>query len=113
MSVITITHGTRSQDVTIATAATAASAVLLADMAGGILHVSGVTATASLTMYGSRDGTNYWPLFNPDGSRATMIVPEAGGAIALPDAVYPLRFARIVSDTDLGTTAAAIVSLKS
>ena len=113
MSSSTISHSTRSQDVTIATSATAASTVLLADMAAGILHVSGVTATASLTLYGSSDGTTYWPLFNTDGSLATMMVPEDGGAIAMPDAVYPLRFVRIVSGSDLGTAAAAAVSLKS
>lgn len=113
MSESTISHRTRSQDVTIATAATGSSTVLCADMAAGILHVAGVTASATLTLYGSGNGTTYWPLFNSDGSQATVTVPADGGAIALPDALYPLRFVRIVSGTELGTAAAAVVSLKS
>lgn len=113
MSEATISHRTRSQEVTIATAATHASTILCADMAAGILHIGGVTASATLTLYGSGNGTTFWPLFNPDGTQATLTVPDAGGAIALPDALYPLRYVRIVSDADLGTAVAAVVSLKS
>jgi hypothetical protein len=40
-------------------------------------------------------------------------VPANGGACAMPDAIYPTRFIRLVSSTDLGTAATAIVSLKS
>ena len=113
MSESGLVHSTRSQDVTIATAATGSSTVLCADVAGGLLYVSGVTATATLTLFGSSDGVTYSALYNSDGSQATITVPATGGAMGLPDALYPLRFVRIVSGTELGTAAEAVVSLKS
>jgi hypothetical protein len=42
-----------------------------------------------------------------------VTVNAAGGSAGLPDAVYPLRFVKLVSGTDMGTAASVLISLKS
>jgi hypothetical protein len=113
MSAITLTHCTRNLPVTVGTAAASSTSMLMNDMAAGTLYVDGVTATHTLTVYGSGDGVTFVPLYGHDGQAATVAVPASGGACVLPDAVYPLRQLKLVSGTDLGTAAAVVLSLKS
>ena len=113
MSDATLSHRTRSQDVTVGTAVAVSSSVLMADMAGGMVCISGVTATATLTVYGSTDGVSFASLYGHDGQPASMVIGSEGGACPMPDAVYPLRFVKLVSGTDLGTAASVVVSVKS
>ena len=113
MSESTLTHRTRNADVTASTATASCTTLLMADVAAGMVHVAGVTSTHTLTIYGSGDGVTFVPLYGHDGQAATVAVPASGGACVLPDAVYPLRFVKLVSNTDMGTAAAVVLSLKS
>lgn len=113
MSDSVLTHRTRSQPVTVATAAAASATVDIRDVAGGIVHVSGTTATHTFTVYGSSDGTSFVTVYGTDGQAASVTVPAGESAYCLPDAVYPLRFVRLVSGTDIGTAASVVVSVKS
>jgi hypothetical protein len=113
MSESTLTHRTRNLPVTVGTAAASSTVMLMNDMAAGTVFVDGVTATHTLTIYGSGDGVTFVPLYGHDGQAATVAVPASGGACVLPDAVYPLRFVKLVSNTDMGTAAAVVLSLKS
>ncbi len=103
----------REQPVTVAAAANESSVVLFSDMVAGVMHVSGVTASATVTVYGSPDGVTFAPVYGSDGTPATLAVPQAGGAVVMPDTVRPLRYVKLVSDADLGTAASVIVSVKS
>jgi hypothetical protein len=113
MSDAILSRKTRNLDITIGTAVASSSTLMMADMAGGTLLVSGVTSTHSIAVYGSHNGTAFSALYGHDGQAATVSVPAEGGASAMPDAIYPTRYIRLVSSTDLGTAATAIVSLKS
>jgi hypothetical protein len=113
MSATSFTHKTRNLPVTVGTAAASSTAMLMNDMAAGTVHVDGVTATHTLAVYGSGDGVTFVPLYGFDGQAATVSVNAAGGSVVLPDAVYPLRFVKLVSGTDLGTAASVVISLKS
>ena len=106
-------HRVRGLDLTVATAASGSTSMLMADMAAGVVIVSGTTANCTLTVYGSHDGATFRALYGFDGAAATLAVPADGGAMTLPDAVYPLRFVKLVSGTDLGTAANVVISLKS
>ena len=106
-------HRVRGLDLTVGTAASGSSSMLMADMAAGVVIVSGITATCTLTVFGSHDGATFRALYGFDGAAATLAVPADGGAMTLPDAVYPLRFVKLVSGTDLGTAANVVISLKS
>jgi hypothetical protein len=113
MSESTLTHRTRNLPVTVGTAAASSTVMLMNDMAAGTVFVDGVTATHTLAVYGSGDGVTFVPLYGHDGQAATVAVPADGGACVLPDAVYPLRHVKLVSNTDMGTAAAVVLSLKS
>jgi hypothetical protein len=113
MSDLSLSHRTRSGEVTVGTAVATSSTVDVRDVAGGMVLVGGITASATLTIYGSHNGSEFAPLYGFDGQAATMTVAADGGASPLPDAMYPLRFVRIVSDNDLGTAAVVTVALKS
>jgi hypothetical protein len=108
-----LTHRTRSCDVTISTAASLSTSIDVRDVAACTLHMSGVTATGTVNVYGSSDGVTFVAVYGSDGEAATVTVPAAGGSCVLPDAVYPLRYVRLVASSDLGTNATASVSLKS
>jgi hypothetical protein len=109
----TISHRTRNLPVTVGTAVASSTSMLADDMAAGTVFVHSVTATATLTLYGSSDGSTFRAVYGFDGQPARVTVPADGGACALPDAFYALRFVRLVSGTDLGTAATVVVSLKS
>jgi len=113
MSHVGIRHDSRIVEAVVSTAASAASAVRLDDAAAGIIHIAGVTVTHTLTVLGSSDGVTFAAVYGSDGQTATVAVPATGGAIALPDAVYPLRFVKFTTDTDMGTAVSVAVSIKS
>jgi len=113
MSDMRLSRTTRNLDIAIGTAVDASSSIPIGDMAGGTVLVDGVTSTHSIAVYGSNNGIGFAQLFGHDGQAATMLVPAGGGACAMPDAIYPTRYIKLVADTDLGTAAAVIVSLKS
>ncbi|MFM8496571.1 MAG: hypothetical protein ACKOEM_13770 [Planctomycetia bacterium] len=109
---MSISRGTRNQNVTVGTAAASSTSMAVGDMATGIVIVDNVTASATLTLFGSSDGGTFHALYGFDGQPATVTVPESGGACVLPEAIYALRFMRLVSGTDLGTAANVTVSFK-
>jgi hypothetical protein len=113
MSDSVLSHRTRSGDVAVSTAVAVSSTIDVRDMAAGMVHVSGVTATATISLFGSGDGVTFAELYGFDGQAATIAVPASGGTSVLPDAVYALKFLRLVAGTDLGTSATVTVSLKS
>lgn len=113
MSATTFTRAVRKQTVTVSTAASGSSSVLFNDAASGTVIVNDVTATATLTVYGSADGATFYPVYSFDGSPATISVGAAGGAAVMPDAVYPLRFLKLVSDSPLAEAASVVVAVKS
>jgi hypothetical protein len=100
-------------DVSVGTAAATSSAIRADESAAGAVYVSGVTASALLTLYGSAAGENYLPVSGPDGTPSTVSIPDTGGAVSLPAALAGLAYLKLVSGTDLGTAAAVLVTLKS
>ena len=113
MSEIIFTRRTRSREITAGTAVAASTSLDMSDMATGMIHVSGVTSTATIAVYGSGDGLTFVPLHAHDGQPATIAVQADGGSAPLPDAAYALRYVRLVASDELGTAAAVEVSLKS
>ena len=113
MSHVRIKHESRSHGITVGTAVAHSTAFRMAEHAAGVLYVSGVTSTHTLAVYGSSDGQAYRAVYWNDGQPATIAVPADGGALALPDAAYPLRLVKLVSGTDLGTAASVTITLKS
>ncbi len=113
MSEATLSHRTRNLPVFIGTSAATSSSMLVADMVAGIVTVSGVTSTHSIAVYGSSDNVTFAPLYGHDGQAATMAVPAEGGACVMPDAIYPTHYIKRVADSNLGTAASVMVSLKS
>ena len=113
MSESTLSHRTRNVDIIVTTSVSSSTSLSCGDVAGGVVIVSGVTASATLTFQGSHDGQTFAPLFDAGGAAATLVVPADGGAVVLPDAVYALRHLKLISDSDLGTAAAVVVMLKS
>lgn len=113
MSESTLSHRTRNVDILVTTSVSSSTSLPFADVAGGVVIVSGVTASATLTVYGGRDGATFAAVFDAGGAAATLVVPADGGAVVIPDAAFPLRFLKLVSDSDIGTAAAVVVMLKS
>ncbi len=113
MSESILSHRTRNTDVAVGTATASSTTLPMGDVAAGIVHVAGVTGTHTLAVYGSGNGVAFAAIYGQDGQPATVAVPADGGACVLPDAVYPLRFVKLVSGTDMGTAAAVVVTLKS
>lgn len=98
-------------DITVGTSVTVSTSLPCGDVAGGVVIVSGVTASATLTVHAG-NGTTFAPVYDASGA-ATLVVPADGGAVSLPDAVYPARYLKLTSESDIGTTAAVVVMLKS
>jgi hypothetical protein len=114
MSVLLLSHRTRNVDAVVTTSASSSTSLPCGDVAGGVVIVSGVTASATLTIWGasSADGT-FVPVFDVGGAAATLVVPADGGAVVMPDAAFALRHFKLTSQSDLGTAAAVVVMLKS
>ena len=108
-----LVHKGRGLDLTVATAASGSTSMLMADMAAGIVIVSGTTATCVLTVYGSHDGNTFRALYDSNGAAATLTVGADGGAMTLPDSVFPLRYVRLVSGTVLDGAAIVTLQMKS
>ncbi len=113
MSYVRIRHEAKSGGIVVGTSTSEATTFRLDDVAGGSVHVAGVTDTHKLTVYGSSDGATFRQLYGADGQPATIAVGAAGGVYPLPDAAYPLRLAKLVSGTELGTAAAVVLTIKS
>jgi hypothetical protein len=113
MSESQLSHRTRNVDIVVTTSVSSSTSLSCGDVAGGIAIISGVTASATLTVQGSYDGTTFAPVFDASGAAATLVVPAEGGAVVLPDAVYALRHLKLTSDSDLGMGATVVVMLKS
>ena len=114
MSESTLSHRTRNVDISVTTGVSSSTSVNFGDVAGGVVLVSGVTASATLTIWGaSSAGGTFAPVFDAGGAAAAVVVPTDGGAAVLPDAAFALRHLKITSDSDLGTAAAVVVMLKS
>ena len=106
-------HRVRGLDLTVGTAASGSSSMLMSDLAAGVVLVGGITATCVLTVYGSHDGATFRALYGFDGAAATLAVPADGGAMTLPDSVYPLRYVKLVSGTALDGAAVVTLQMKS
>lgn len=118
MSEFKIKRKTRVFTLTLGTATSAATTLRLDDMAGGIISV-GTMATASTTLqlWGSVDEAGpYRRVYSSGGEAAdvTLAPSTADGRVySLPDALYAVPFARIVSGHTAATAVPAVVSLKS
>jgi hypothetical protein len=78
-----------------------------------MVEVSGVTASAVLTVHGSTDnGLTFRAVYGADGAAATLVVPDGGGVVSMPDAAYGLTLMRLVSGTALAEGAAVAVTMK-
>jgi hypothetical protein len=113
MSEIRILRDSRAVSVTVGTAADASSSLRGDSFAQAGVVIGGVTASATLTVWASADGLTYAPLYSADGVAATVSIPADGGSVALPDSLFGVPFAKLVSDSELGTAATAVVVLKS
>ena len=113
MAEMKLAHRTRSVDITAGTSVTTSTSLPCGDVAAGVVLIGGVTASATLTVYGSADGQSFASVFDAGGSAVTLTVPADGGAIVMPDAVYGLKHLKLTSSSDLGMAAAVVVMLKS
>jgi hypothetical protein len=135
MSEIMIRRLDRRQQVTIGTTAGESSTLAFNGMAGAtILLGTPSTSATLLRVYGSHNNVTYRELFDAAGAAATItlsrlsgtavetvgtataeitVFTATAGAYALPDAAYPLRYVRLVADTDLGEAATAEITVKS
>ena len=113
MSEILLSRRTRNMDAVVTTSVSSSTSLACGDVAGGVVIVSGVTASATLTVQGSHDGQTFVPVFDASGAAATLVVPADGGAVVMPDAAFALRHFKLTSQSELGTAAAVVVMLKS
>ena len=113
MADLRLTRTTRNIDAVVGTSAAASTTIDCGDMAAALVHILGVTASATLTVMGSVDGQTFFPLFDASGAAVTLTVPAEGGSVPVPDAAFPLRVMKLTSSVGLGTAAAVVVSLKS
>lgn len=113
MADLRLTRTTRNIDAVVGTSAAASTTIDCGDMAAALVHILGVTASATLTVLGSTDGQAFSPLHDSSGAAVSVTIPSEGGAVVLPEPVFSLRFVKLTSDPGLGTTAMAVVTLKS
>ena len=113
MNHVRIRRESKSVPVTLTTSVATSASLRASGSAGGVVMVSGVTASATLTIWGSHDGQTFAPVFDASGAAATLVVPADGGAVVVPDAAFALRSLKLTSDIDLGTNVSVVVTLKS
>ena len=118
MSEIKIRRRSRTLDLTLTTATSAATTLRMEDFAGGVIDLGTMsTAATTLQMWGASGETSpYRRVYKTDGSVAdiTLAPSTADGRIyALPDEVFALQFLRVVSATTNSTGTVGIVTLKS
>ncbi len=114
MSHVRVHRESRTVSVTVGTSSATSTSLRASGFAGGVVDVSGVTASATMTLFGSADGgVTFAPVHGVDGAALTVTVPADGGMVSLPDAPHGLTFMRLVSGTDLGTTTTVSVTMKS
>ena len=113
MSELLLSRRTRNVDVVVGTAVSSSTSLPCGDVAGGIVVIGGVTASATLTVWGaSSAGGPFAPVFDASGAAATLVVPAEGGAVVMPDAAFALGTLKLTSSSSLGTAAAVVVMLK-
>lgn len=112
MTVVRIRRDSKQGSVTVGTSVASSTTMSVAGAAGGVVLVSGVTASATVAVHGSTGGLTFAPLHDATGAAVTLVVPEGGGAVNLPDAVHGLKAVRLVSDASLGTAASVVVVSK-
>jgi hypothetical protein len=113
VSEVTLSHRTRNVDIVVTTSVSSSTSLSCGDVAGGVVIVSGVTASATLTVWGAPSaGETFAPVFDADGAAATLVVPADGGAVVMPDAAFALGNLKLTSSSSLGTAAAVVVMLK-
>lgn len=110
---VKIKRTTSVQAVGIGTGTASSTSARCDNMAGAVLRITGVTASATLTVWGSSNDVTFAAVAAADGAAATLTMPADGGAIAVPDAVFALPYVRFVSDAALSTAASAVVAFKS
>lgn len=113
MTIIRVRRESRAVSVSLGTSTSSATTLSVAGMAGGAVVVSGLTSSATITLFGSSDGVSFSPLLDASGAQATVVLHAGDTVVSLPDAVYPLRLLKLVADADAGTAASVTVSLKS
>lgn len=113
MTTATIRRYSQATSVTVGASTAGSTSVSLKGVAGGCVIVSGLTASATLTVHGSVDGLTFAPVHDSSGAVVTLAVPAAGGAVPLPDAAFGVSLVRLVSGTDIGTSASMVVTVKS
>lgn len=113
MSELLLSHRTRNVDAVVTTSVSSSTSLPCGDVAGGVVIVSGVTASATLTIWGATSASGTFArLYDAGGAAATLAVPADGGAVAMPDAAFALQNMKLTSSSDLGTAAAVVVVLK-
>lgn len=77
--------------------------------------VAGASTNATrLAVYGSSDDAEYRALHGTDGAAVEVVLlTGTDSTYTLPDAVFGLRFVRLVPNADLGGAATVTVSIKS
>lgn len=112
MTFFRIRRDSKQGNVTVGTSVTTSTSLSASGAAGGVVVVSGLTASATLTVHGSTDGLTFAPLHDAAGAAATLVVAAGGGVVTLPDAAFALKSVRLVSDVSLGDATSVAVTLK-
>lgn len=113
MGHVKIKRQSRSQSVTVGTSTASSTSARCEGMAAAMLIVSGHTASATFTVWGSSDGVTFSTLYGSDGSGSTLPIPATAAVVAMPDSVFGSRFVRLTTDAALSTSATVIVGVKS
>lgn len=113
MSEFGIRRRCRYLDVKVATDAADSSPIAAEHYAAAVVHVSGVTASASFAIHGSANGQQFLPAYGADGVPSAVDIPATGGAVFLPPVVAGLAHMKLVTSAALGTAARVLVTLKS
>jgi hypothetical protein len=135
MNEITIRRRQRVHAVAVGTVASDSTTLRFDDMAGASIFVADPsTAATVLRVYGSFDDATYRQLHDDTGAAATITLSRLSGtavetvgtatqeitvftavpaAYSIPAAAYPLRYVRLVADSDLGSAATVVFASKS
>ncbi len=118
MSETKIKRRQRQVDVTLTSVAASATTLRLDDMAGAVISLPTIsTSASSLQLYGSttEDGT-YGRVYGSDGSAADITLTPSSTLptiYSLPDALFALPFARVVSGDTHTESVVGTVAFKS
>jgi hypothetical protein len=113
MSEIGIRRRCRYLDVKVATDAAECTPIGAEQYAAAVVHVSGVTASATFAIHASANGAQFLPAYGPDGTPSSVEIPATGGAVFLPPVIAGLAYMKLVTSAALGSAARVLVTLKS